>query len=395
MKTMLPRITFAAVIACLVPMAGAQGISSNIQPTGTIRELLAVGPVNVGWLPKTVAYDPDESNLIVTACTDPRQATSPMRCTILRYRLVEQRWETLPGINSEANYDDVAYTWDGQAIFAQEYARCEGTPADNPQRQYCSRLVLLDRNGKKLKNLTQEPHNTYAFPSLTRDGTRILYWGVSNELVAGMGGGAWDVKELDIATQRTVQKTDYQAAFPKTTPRYMPDGKRLMLVAEEYPKRPNGQDFLKPDPITGKLREVYYVSKFGRNMTVVVDGPRVPVLPYFPTLKKMDRDGQEVWEPVTEHMWLIVRDVSRDGTLAVFDNRGIGMCFRFINEPLHPEECFTKKVAYTPSVSIAPSQKVVAVVNGADKPNIYWHLCLIDVTTGEIQIIGLRLPDKQ
>nr|WP_315465955.1 hypothetical protein [uncultured Rhodoferax sp.] len=49
-----------------------------------------------------------------------------------------------------------------------------------------------------------------------------------------------------------------------------------MLVAEEYPKRPNGQDFLKPDPQTGKLREVYYMSKFGRNMTVVVDSHLTP-----------------------------------------------------------------------------------------------------------------------
>nr|WP_315465956.1 hypothetical protein [uncultured Rhodoferax sp.] len=97
-------------------------------------------------------------------------------------------------------------------------------PAHAPQRIQCKHLVLLDRNGKRLKNLSADPFNTYAFPSITRDGKRILYCGVSNGLQAGMGRGAWDVKELDIATQRTVQKTDYQAAFPKTTPRNMPDG---------------------------------------------------------------------------------------------------------------------------------------------------------------------------
>jgi len=332
-------------------------------------------PINIGWFPKTVSYAPDESNIVVTACTDTWKATTPQRCTVMRYMIAAQKWETLSAINADANYDDVAYTWDGQAIFAQEYARCEGIAADNPKREYCSRLVLLDLTGKKLRNLTQEPNNVYAFPSLTQDGKRILYWGVSNQLSAGMGGGAWDVKELDIASQVTVQKTDYQAAFPKTTPRYMPDGKRLMLVAEEYPKRPNGQDFMKPDPQTGVLREVTYGSKFGGNRTVVVDGPRTPILPYFPTEREM---------------WLVVRDISRDGTLAVFDRQGIGMCFRFVREPLRKEECFTKKVAYTPSVSIAPSMKTVAVVNGADKPTALWHLRLIDIANGETQTIGMR-----
>ena len=349
---------------CFFPSAHAQPVPEPVRY-----------PINIGWFPKTVSYAPDESNIVVTACTDTWKATTPQRCTVMRYHIAAQKWETLNAINADANYDDVAYTWDGQAIFAHESARCEGVPSGTPSLTGCNRLVLLDLNGKKLKNLTQEPHNVYAFPSLTQDGKRILYWGVSNQLVAGMGGGAWDVKELDIATQVTVQKTDYQAAFPKTTPRYMPDGKRLMLVAEEYPKRPNGQDFMKPDPQTGVLREVYYVSKFGRNMTVVVDGPRVSILPYFPT------DG---------HMWLMVRDISRDGTLAVFDNRGIGMCFRFVREPLRKEECFTKKVAYTPSVSIAPSMKTVAVDSGASKPSISWGLVLIDVATGDVQTIGMR-----
>lgn len=332
-------------------------------------------PINIGWFPKTVSYAPDESNIVVTACTDTWKVTTPQRCTVMRYHIAAQKWETLSAINADANYDDVAYTWDGTGIFAQEYARCEGLPPGISQREYCSRLVLLDLNGKKLQNLTQEPHNTYAFPSLTQDGKRILYWGVSNQLSAGMGGGAWDVKELDIATQVMVQKTDYQAAFPKTTPRYMPDGKRLMLVAEEYPKRPNGQDFMKPDPQTGVMREVYYVSKFGRNMTVVVDGPRVPILPYFPT------DG---------HMWLMVRDISRDGKLAVFDNRGIGMCFRFVQEPLRTEECFTRRRSHAPSASISASNKTVAIVSGGDNPSINWSMRLIDVATGGEQTIGMR-----
>jgi len=361
-RTALALMTVMAI--SLVPSAHAQ---SYIPP---LKE-----PINIGWFPKTVSYAPDESNLLVTACTDDWKATTPQRCTLMRYDLTARRWSSLTDTNPDANYDDVAYTWDGQAIFAQESARCEGLPSGTPGLTGCNRLVLLDLNGKKLKNLTQEPHNVYAFPSLTRDGKRILYWGVSNQLVAGMGAGGWDVKELDIATQQTVQKTDYQAGFPKTTPRYMPDGKRLMLVAEEYPKRPNGQDFMKPDPITGKLREVYYVSKFGRNMTVVVDGPRVPILPYFPT------DG---------HMWLMVRDISRDGTLAVFDRQGVGMCFRFMNEPLRTEECFTKNRSHAPSASIAASNKTVAIVSGGDSPSINWVLRVIDVATGQEQTIGMR-----
>lgn len=339
-------------------------------------------PINIGWFPKTVSYAPDESNVVVTACTDTWKSTKPQRRTVMRYRIAEERWETLPAINADANYDDVAYTWDGAAIFAQEYARCEGTVQEGKvTREYCNRLVLLDHNGKKVQNLTQDLHNIYTYPSLTQDGKRILYWGLSNQLKPGMGGGAWDVKELDIATQVTVQKTDYQAAYPKTTPRYMPDGKRLMLVAEEYPKRPNRQDFMKPDPQTGLMREVMYVSKFGRNMTVAVAGPRDSILPLFPT------DG---------HMWLMVRDISRDGKLAVFDNRGVGICFRFIEEPLRKEECFTHKVAYTPSASIAPSGTTVAVINGAEKPTALWHLRLIDVQTGGNQIIAMRFaPQNQ
>lgn len=354
----------AAVAISLAPSAHAQPIPEPVQY-----------PINFGWFPKTVSYAPDESNIVVTACTDTWKVTTPQRCTIMRYWLAAQKWETLPAINADANYDDVAYTWDGQAIFAQESAHCEGVPRGTPRLTGCNRLVLLDLTGKKLKNLTQEPHNVYAYPSLTQDGSRILYWGVSNQLSAGMGGGAWDVKELDIATQVTLQKTDYQAAFPKTTPRYLPDGKRLMLAASEYPKRPNGADFLKPDPQTGKLREVTYGSKFGGNMTVVVDAPRAPIRPYFPTEREM---------------WLVVRDISRDGTLAVFDRQGVGMCFRFVQEPLRREECFTKKVAYTPSASIAPSRQTVAVVNGADKPSINWHIRLIDVASGETQTIGMR-----
>ena len=356
------------LLAALIPSANAQPVPEPVKY-----------PINFGWSPQTVSFAPYESNIVATACTDNELTKKPPRCTIMRYDIAAQRWSSLASINAEANCDDVAYTWDGQAIFAQEYARCEDIPADKPQREYCSRSVLLDLNGKKLSNLTQEPHNTYAFPSLTQDGTRILYWGASNQLSGGMGDGAWDVKELDIATQVTVQKTDYQAAFPKTTPRYMPDGKRLMLVAEEYPKLPNHQDFMKPDPTTGVLREVQYVSKFGRNMTVVVDGPRLPILPYFPT------DG---------HMWLMVRDVSRDGTLAVFDNRGVGMCFRFMQEPLRKEECFTTKRSYAPSVSIAASNKTVAIISGGDKPSINWSLRLIDVATGEVQTIGMRWEVK-
>lgn len=366
-------LTFGrAVLLMLAPGVGGCLLSqSYAQP---VPEPVRY-PINIGWFPKTVSYAPDESNIVVTACTDDWKATAPQRCTVMRYDIAAQKWETLSAINADANYDDVAYSWDGQAIFAQEYARCEGIPADNPKREYCSRLVLLDLTGKKLKNLTQEPNNTYAFPSLTQDGKRILYWGVSNQLVAGMGGGGWDVKELDIATQVTVQKTDYQAAFPKTTPRYMPDGKRLMLVAEEYPKRPNDADFFVNDDKTGRRFRTNYAGRFGANLTVVVDGPRVPIQPFFPTEK---------------NMWLMVRDISRDGTLAVFDRQGIGMCFRFVREPLRTEECFTKKRSYAPSASISASNKTVAIISGGDKPSIDWSMRLIDVATGDVQTIGMR-----
>lgn len=348
-------------------------------------------PINIGWFPKTVNFSPDESNLIITACTDTWQNPNPQRCTVMRYEFAKKQWETLSQINPNANYNDVAYTFDGKAIFAHEHADCEVIPYVAPTRKSCSRLVLLDLNGKKLKNLTLEPHNTYLYPSLTRDGKKILYWGVSNVLSASMGGGAWDVKEFDIASQKTVQKTDYQAGFPKTTPRYMPDGKRLMLAAEEYPKRPNKEDFYSRTDAKG-IRYFYdYVSKFGRNMTVVVDAPNAPIKPYFPTLEKVtDGNGVDKWVPTDEHMWLIVRAISRDGKRAVFDRRGVGMCFRFIEEPLRKEECFTRERDHAPSASIASSNKQVVIVSGAETPSINWAIRIINVSTGEVETLGIR-----
>ncbi len=387
-------VLFGHTIAC-----GAQEYYplQEGQPLPKIKHRLDPSryPNQSGWYPQSVSYAPDETNLLVGACpNNPAEYNNPRyspRCTLIRYDIGKTQWQALGEINKDKHYEDAAYTFDGQAIFAHEHGECDVVPLVAPPRKYCSRLVLLDLNGKKLKNLTLEPHNTYLYPSLTRDGKKILYWGVSNQLSAGMGGGAWDVKELDIASQRTIQKTDYQAAFPKTTPRYMPDGKHLMLAAEEYPKRPNGaQDFMKPDPRTGELREVYYVSKFGRNMTVVVDSPRAPIKPYFPTLKKITQaDGSETWEPTDEHMWLIVRDISRDGKLAVFDDRGIGMCFRFIEEPLRKAECFTRMTYYAASTSISLSAKTVANVSSQNKPSITSRLHLIDVTTNHAQVIPL------
>lgn len=361
---------FALSSLCVTGTASGQTIPGHTIPPA--KPLIN----SVGWYPKTVSYAPDESHIIVTACPDPRTATAPVRCTIMRYRFDTQQWQSLTELNAQASYDDVAYTWDGEGIFAQEYAACETPPANAPERTQCNHLVLLDRNGKKLRNLSTDPFNTYAFPSLTRDGTRVLYWGVSNELQAGMGGGAWDVKELDIATQRTVQKTDYQAAFPKTTPRYMPDGKRLMLVAEEYPKRPNDADFFVTDEKTGRRFRTNYAGRFGANLTVVVNAPNALIQPYF---------------PVEKNMWLMVRDVSRDGKLAVFDRQGVGMCFRFIEEPLRKEECFVYKISYAMSAAISPSNKSVVIVNGgSDQIPIFWVLRIIDVATGEAHTIPMR-----
>lgn len=339
-------------------------------------------PNQAGWFPQTVSFAPDESNLLVGVCPYSReQRDNPYyfpRCTLLRYRIDTAQWQALPEINKEAHYTDAAYTFDGTGIFAHESAPCPADGSIASTGNTCRLFVLLDLAGRKIRNLSRRDMTT-AFPSLTRDGTRVLYWGLSNQLDAGMAGGAWDVKEFDIATQAVRQLTDYQAAFPKTTPRLMPDGKRLMLAAEEYPKRKNSEDFMKPDPRTGELREVYYVSKYGRNMTVVVDRPDAPVKPYFPT---------------NGHMWLIVRDISRDGTRAVFDNRGVGTCFRFIEEPLRKGECFgtydeIKRVSLSISSSISASNRWVAVVSDDGKPSIVTRLYLIDVDSGAAYIIPL------
>ena len=360
-------------------------------------------PINTaGWYPTTVSYAPDESNVVVTACTAERHKLwnppEPARCTVMRYQIEAQRWEALPEIDQEAFYSNVSYTFDGSGIFAQEQIKCPVGSVDARTLAYCTYLVLLDMNGKKIKNLTTS-HNAYLHPSMTRDGKKVLFWGVSNQLYANMGGGAWDVKELDIATQKITQKTDYQAAFPKTTPRYLMDGKRLMLAAEAYPKRPNWDDFFsRLDPQTGEKRYFDYVSKFGRNMTVVVDSPNAPIKPYFPTLKKVEVSGKTEWQSTSEHMWLIVQDVSRDGKLAVFG--GQGLCFRFVDEPLREPQCFSNPqigkltgTGYSSEIvaaSIASSRKTVAVISGGYPYGISDHLRFIDVATGYVQRIGMR-----
>ena len=351
-------------------------------------------PINTaGWYPTTVSYAPDESNVVVTACTAERHKLwnppLPARCTVMRYQIAAQVWQALPEIDNEAFYSDVSYTYDGSGIFAQEQIKCPVGSVDARTLAYCTYLVLLDMNGKKIKNLTTS-HNAYLHPSMTRDGKKVLFWGVSNQLYANMGGGAWDVKELDIATQKITQKTDYQAAFPKTTPRYLMDGKRLMLAAEAYPKRPNPEDFYVTEEKRGTFR-TDYVGKFGRNMTVVVDSPNAPIRPYFPTLKKIEVNGKIEWQPTSDHMWLIVRDVSRDGTLAVFDRQGYAICLRFIENPLREEQCFTKEASSSPSASIASSNKIIAMVIGdTSRETPSWHLRLIDVATGHNQRIGMR-----
>jgi hypothetical protein len=390
---------FKSLFTCVVVVHATLGLSQEFlplqagQPLPRVNHELSARYINqAGWYPQSVSYAPDQSNLLVGACPyNPAEYNNPRyspRCTLIRYSIDKAQWQALGEINKDKHYEDAAYTFDGQAIFAHEHGECDVVPFVAPTRKYCSRLVLLDLSGKKLKNLTLESHNTYLYPSLTRDGKKILYWGVSNQLLAGMGGGAWDVKELDIASQRTVQKTDYQAAFPKTTPRYMPDGKRLMLAAEEYPKRPNDEDFFVTEEKRGRFR-TNYVGKFGRNMTVVVDSPKAPIKPYFPTLKKIERDGQTQWEPVSEHMWLIVRDISRDGTLAVFDDRGSATCFRFIEEPLRKDDCFTRKTHNSVSASISPDNRQVATVADDTKPSITTRLYLLNVTTGEAQLIPM------
>jgi hypothetical protein len=389
---------FKSLLTCVVVVHATLGLSQEFlplqagQPLPRVKHELSSRNINqAGWYPQSVSYAPDQSNLLVGACPyNPAEYNNPRyspRCTLIRYSIDKAQWQALSEINKDKHYEDAAYTFDGQAIFAHEHGECDVVPFVAPTRKYCSRLVLLDLSGKKLKNLTLESHNTYLYPSLTRDGKKILYWGVSNQLSAGMGGGAWDVKELDIASQRTVQKTDYQAAFPKTTPRYMPDGKRLMLAAEEYPKRPNDEDFFVTEEKRGRFR-TNYVGKFGRNMTVVVDSPNAPVKPYFPTLKKIERDGQTQWEPVAEHMWLIVRDISRDGKLAVFDMQGWKMCFRYIEEPLRKEDCFSQEHSSV-SVSISADNHKVATVADDTKPSIRTRLYLLDVATGEAQLIPM------
>lgn len=339
-------------------------------------------PNQAGWFPQTVSFAPDESNLLVGVCPYSReQRDNPYyfpRCTLLRYQIDKAQWQALPEIDKEAHYTDAAYTFDGTGIFAHESAPCPADGSVASTGRTCRLFVLLDLAGRKIRNLSRRDMTT-AFPSLTRDGTKVLYWGLSNQLDAGMAGGAWDVKEFDIATQAVRQLTDYQAAFPKTTPRLMPDGKRLVLAAEEYPKRPNDADFFVVDERDGKPFRTNYVGRYGRNMTVVVDRPDAPIKPYFPT------DG---------HMWLIVRDISRDGTRAVFDRRGVGTCFRFIEEPLRKEECFgtydeVKRVSLSISSSISASNRWVAVVSDDGKPSIVTRLYLIDVDSGAAYIIPL------
>lgn len=383
MKTFLKQLlcALATLFLFVQPLHAQPADDFDAAPAGTTRPLINTA----GWYPITVSFSLDETNVLTGVCPAKdestnrgalRTVTTP-RCTIMRYDIAEERWASLPNLDNDAYYTDVAYTFDGSAIFAQETAKCPVIPYVAPVRPYCNLLVLLDHTGKKIKNLTLAHDIQYLYPSLTRDGKKILFWGLSDQLSAGMGGGGWDVKELDIASQLIKQKTDYQAAFPKITPRYLKDG-RIMMVAEEYPKRPNLEDFfVRLDAKTGERLYTNYVGKFGRNMTVVVDKPRAPIKPFF---------------PANEHMWLIARDISRDGKLVLYGDNGRRMCFKFIEEPERERECFTQRVSDTPSASISSSGKTIALVNGdpSFEPRNSWHLSLIDVATGNMRRIGMR-----
>ncbi len=134
---------FKSLLTCVVVVHATLGLSQEFlplqagQPLPRVKHELSARNINqAGWYPQSVSYAPDQSNLLVGACPyNPAEYNNPRyspRCTLIRYSIDKAQWQALGEINKDKHYEDAAYTFDGQAIFAHEHGECDVVPFWRP-----------------------------------------------------------------------------------------------------------------------------------------------------------------------------------------------------------------------------------------------------------------------
>lgn len=299
-RSSVKRLFAGMMLSALALAAGAQTVDPTIpswrNPDMPFHPWTYNAQIHKAtWYPESVHWSPLGTDLLVTAC--PKVKTDQVSCTLFRYVLEEERWESLPELaNSAGNlYGDAIYSPDGGHIVAVE----TGHNCSECANGVGSRLVLLNRNGGRVRYLT--PHGFRIKPTFSKDGSRLVYWSLGLSTTGRTPIGLFDVWELDVETGVERQLTHFLASEIKAPPRYWPDGERIMLVAGEYARKPNKEDFRSKD---GR-RFITYGSAFGGNGTVVVGPSSEIVRPYF-------------WP--SDDYWLLALDISSDGKRLIYDD---------------------------------------------------------------------------
>jgi len=270
-----------AVTAILALTLSVVGCAQPRPPQPDAQPLPAAQPVQTTHagthIAQSAIWAPDGSYLLADIC--PRKFTANDNCTLYRYRFSTSRWESLPSLERHdgTGYQYPAFSPDGKTIAATEIGHnCDH--AGCPDSRVGARLVLLDTDGRRLKYLSD--NGLRLRPTFSPDGKRLLYWRGNTLQGARAIHGFWDVYEMDFATGRERQMSNFAASNIEAPPRYWPDGKRILLVALEYYITPNQEDYrhsTRPNSYTT------YSGKHQRNGSVVIEPGERRIWPYFRT----------------------------------------------------------------------------------------------------------------
>lgn len=347
--------------ASSAPGAAVQGPAGRSD--GAAAPAQGGAPVPGGHAAQSATWARDGSYLLADIC--PRRTSPSDNCTLYRYRLATARWEPLPQLagNHTTGYLYPAFSPDGKSIAATEVGfNCD--EAGCPPSKVGSRLVLLDAEGGRIRYLSG--HGLRLRPSFSNDGKRLLYW--RGDVLRGGRGiyGFWDVYELDLATGRERQMSNFAAEGIAAPPRYWPDGKRILLVARNYRIKPNATDYRHPgDP----NYQAPYDGIHGRNGSVVIEPGERRVWPYF----RLD----------PPHRWLLVRDISPDGKWVVFDRHG-GLVERPVDDPLDQGRVLLPLGPLLLAAAYSPDGRQLALV-----PEIGTGVLLLDLGTLVMSAIAI------
>jgi hypothetical protein len=176
------------------------------------------------------------------------------------------------------------------------------------------------------------------------------------------------VWELNVETGVERQLTHFLASEIHAPPRIWPVGEKIMLVAGDYARVPNRDDFLSED---GK-RMYAYVSVFKRNGTVVVEPLVGPVKPYF-------------WP--SEDIWLMVKDISPNGERVLYQSGYDCIKEKKIAEPTAAGICAFKRLNSLQVASYSPKGSQVAAIWGGN-PLLY-RLAVSNTENDEVFFIDL------